>query len=156
VKAAAKPAETTQVEPVLTTGSSQVEVFADYLKGEGYLPKIDEEGDIRFKVEGKSFCIAIMDDPTFISLRHFGIWSIESQEERDALPLAALEAGKRTKAAKVFVSDIETEEAFVATYTESFLSQPNDIGGVFDRLLSANQSAQRNFIEAMNNLMEME
>jgi hypothetical protein len=77
----------------------------EYLVEEGFRPEIDEDGDIKFKREGKIYYIQTNDsDDEFLRIIAFNIWSLDTvQEKRIALRLAN-KATRNFKVAKVIVS----------------------------------------------------
>jgi hypothetical protein len=118
------------------------DMYVNHLKAEGYLPEIDSDGDIKFKVSGDVYYIIVNDD----DLRFFQMYeliSISNEEHRrKALP-AAQYATRRTKGVKVYIS----ENGNTATIAiEIFVPKPEDYKGVFRRLLSVIEKADRDFI----------
>ena len=78
-------------------------VYLEHLKDEGYRPALDDDGDIYFKKEGKTYLIILdEDDPTFFRLVFPNFWEIESDEERERVVHAASAATAATKVTKVF------------------------------------------------------
>ncbi len=120
-------------------------MYHAFLLEEGYSPKIDEDGDVVFKFEGGNYVILIdEDDEDYFVLLYPSFWSIESEEERAKVILAALQATTKTKVAKVLPGDDNTTAAI-----EMFCSPPEAIRPVFQRALRALSVAVRNFREAM-------
>ena len=83
--------------------ADRARVFSDFLKEEGYSPKTDDDNDITFKVEGRSYLIMLDDeDDEFFRIVFPGFWSIETPDERLRVERAALKTTAETKVAKVF------------------------------------------------------
>lgn len=79
------------------------ELFARYLREEGYAPKVDSDGDILFKYEGLTYCIfAAEDDKPYFRIALPNFWSIDSEDERRKVIAAANETTASIKVGKVF------------------------------------------------------
>lgn len=86
----------------------QVELFksklVDRLAEEGFRPKVNDYGDIEFKVEGRCHFIDFdSNDPAYVRLLLPNFWSIDNATERHAAFEAASKASSRCKGVKVFV-----------------------------------------------------
>ncbi len=120
-------------------------LYADFLKGEGYSPEVDNDGDLHFKYEGRTYFILIQDnDPGFFRLVLPGIWSIDDEQERAAVEHACVVATATTKVAKVF--PVETR---VWGSVELFISPPEQFKAVFTRSLQALGSCVQRFASEM-------
>lgn len=129
------------------TKADKVRVLSEYLRGEGYLPSVDEDNDIVFKHEGASYIIVLDDkDDEFFRIVFPNFWPIESEPEREKVGRAALAATAAIKVAKVFpVSDN------VWATIELFSSDIENSKAVFSRSMLALRAAVRKFAEAMQN-----
>ena len=115
------------------------------LKEEGYLPKIDEDGDILFKSEGKTLCIfADRGDPDFvrITLPHF--WSIDSELERELVMKQCCAINENVKVAKVFLVGDS-----VWASIEMFISPVQSIHDVLHRSITVLHLAAAEFSRGM-------
>ncbi len=120
-------------------------LYVDYLSEEGYKPKIDSDGDVQFKREGKTYFISVADnDPEFFRVVLPAIWSIESEEERSQALVAADRSNALCKAAKVY-----TVADNVWVSLELFVAQPEDFKNVFRRAISALDNGAVAFAKAM-------
>lgn len=124
---------------------SRAKMYRDYLAEEGFTPKIDDDGDVFFKYEGKNYVIIIEDDEQFFRICFPNFWSIESEEERKKVQEAALYAAAKTKVAKVFPVQDDTWAVI-----ELFCDPPESFSRVFRRSLGALQAGVNNFIEKMH------
>jgi hypothetical protein len=125
--------------------ADRVRVFSDFLKEEGYSPKTDDDGDIYFKLEGKTYLILLDDkDEEFYRIAYPGFWSIESPDERLKVERAALKATAETKVAKVFPVRDNTWASI-----EIFSSSIDNAKSVFFRSMRALQAAVETFAEEM-------
>lgn len=125
--------------------SQRAEMYLDYLRKEGYVPDVDKDGDIVFRLEGKTYCIIIDEnDEMFFRLIFPNFWPIESAQERAKVEQAALYATADTKVAKVFpVKD----DVFGSL--EIFCMPPENFKLIFKRSLSALQTAVGKFANKM-------
>ncbi|MEY3175452.1 MAG: hypothetical protein RLZZ436_3366 [Planctomycetota bacterium] len=125
--------------------AERISVILEHIKTEGYVPSIDDDGDILFKVEGRSYFVILDEkDEMFYRLVFPNFWSIEDDEERERVIQAATQASAKTKVAKIFPVKDDTWASI-----ELFLSGPQEFIAVFSRSLSALQSAVGTFREAM-------
>lgn len=130
---------------------SKTEIVSDlmeHIQTEGYSPKLDDDGDIVFKYEGRTYCIIVSEDDTmFYRIIFPNFWPIESMEERANVEIASLFACKETKVAKVFAVRDN-----VWASIELFCHDASSFKGVFQRSLGALQSAASCFRNKMNEL----
>lgn len=83
---------------------TKTEMYLQFLKEEGYVPRTDDDGDIIFKVEGGSYLLfAAEDDQEFFRLAFPFFWEIESEEERQRALVAASRVTADMKLAKVYL-----------------------------------------------------
>lgn len=130
----------------MTDKAYRVNIFSDFLRSEGYVPEIDDDGDIVFKYEGFTYLI-ILDatDEEFFRVVLPNFWSIENVVERAKVEQAAIAATADTKVAKVF----PVRDNVWAT-VELFCSPIENAKDVFRRSMSALQTAVRTFADEMN------
>ncbi|MDZ7337921.1 MAG: hypothetical protein ONB30_05225 [candidate division KSB1 bacterium] len=123
----------------------RAKMYQDFLLEEGYTTTIDDDGDVIFKSEGRTYAILIDDrDEDFFRIVFPNFWPIESKQERLKVEQAALQATAETKVAKVFpVRDN------VWASIEMFCSPPDVFKAVFARSMSALRAAVGSFAEKM-------
>lgn len=127
---------------------ARAEMYRQFLTEEGFAPRIDEDGDVFFKYEGGNYLVLVDDrDEEFFRLIFPGFWSIESDEERVMVTLAAQHATAQTKVAKVFTVRDNTWATI-----EMFCSPPENFKSVFRRCLNALRASVVNFQEKMREL----
>ncbi len=81
----------------------KADLFQNYLRDEGFMPKVDSDGDIMFKREGKTYCLFSDEgDREFFRLALPNFWPIESEGERRQVVRAAAEATAEVKVGKVY------------------------------------------------------
>lgn len=135
---------------VETSGSVSKEsdlqnMYIRYLTDEGYKPKVDKDGDVQFKHESKVYFISVDErDPEFFRIVLAGIWSIESELERQKVLVAADHSNATSKVAKVF-----TLRDRVWVSIEVFLSKPEQFRQIFKRSMSALQNGVIEFVKKM-------
>lgn len=115
----------------------------EFLRDEGYRPRIDDDGDIVFKHEGKTHLILLDEKDEFFQLALPNIWRVESpQERRDAIE-ASERATAKTKVGKVY---LVRENVWAGFET---LCSVEAFKAVLPRALSVVRAASRNFAEHM-------
>jgi hypothetical protein len=120
---------------------TRTELYMEYLTEEGFRPKLDEEGDIVFKSEGKTYVLfASAGDEQLFRLGALWIWPIESEEERQRALEAAADATCTLKVAKVY----PVNDNIWAT-VEMLFEQPEHFRGVFPRALALVQAGVSRF-----------
>jgi hypothetical protein len=126
--------ETPKVETYL-------ELYKNYLSQEGYKPEIDDDGDLRFKREGRTFYIFIdKKDKDFFRLVLPGFWSFNKDTELLKVLEACDYANFLTKSAKVY-----TTKDIVSSCIEMFLPSPQSFAPNFERMCRAVVQASNNF-----------
>lgn len=64
------------------TGGADVGPDLEFLAAEGYRPEVDEDGDVRFRHEGRTLYLFRQErDPAYFRLALPGAWECESAEE---------------------------------------------------------------------------
>jgi hypothetical protein len=116
-------------------------MYVDYLRQEGYLPSIDSDGDIVFKIAGDNYLIIIDEDDLqfFQVIEYISLGSTSSQTALNAANYAT----RRTKVAKAFIS---SDGKTVCIKVELLLGKPDDFKQFFSRALSMIRSAEESFI----------
>ena len=133
-------------EPTTQYSKSDLQdLYVAYLKKEGYLPLVDGDGDVQFKLEGRSYFIAVdAKDPQLFRLVFPNFWKIENEAERQKVLIAANHATGLTKVAKVFMVKDQ-----VLASIEIFVESPEDFQPVFKRSISALKGSVENFATKM-------
>ena len=108
-------------------------MYSEHLKAEGYIPEVDEDGDVRFKREGKTYFIAVdPEDTECFRLVLANIWEIESEEERQKAAVAMDHCNATAKVTKAyFIRDN------VWVSVETFIAEPEDFKVIFARSMTA-------------------
>lgn len=109
------------------------DLYVTYLTDEGFKPEVDEDGDVRFKREGKTYFINVDEaDTASFRLVLANIWPIESQEERAEVRIAMDHCNALAKVAKAYMV---RDNVWVAI--ETFIARPRDFEVIFQRSLDA-------------------
>jgi hypothetical protein len=111
--------------------------WQEYLVAEGYRPEVDEDGDIRFRHEGRTiYLILDASDPCYLRVSMPGVWECEGPEQ-ERRGLEAVNAVNRDlKVVKCVLVD-----GTVWASAELFADPPDAIRAVFRRCLDAIGSA---------------
>jgi hypothetical protein len=116
-------------------------VYMEYLRQEGYLPAIDIDGDIQFKVAGETYFI-IVDENDLQFFQVYMGFSLDSISQENALT-AANYSNRRSKVTKVAFS---SDRKIVSITAELLLNDPKDFIPVFSRAISLIRIAENNFM----------
>jgi hypothetical protein len=121
------------------------QMYHEYLSDEGYMPRVDQSGNVVFKYEGGTYVILVSEkDDEFFSLVFPNFWSIEGDTERVKAILAAQAVNAETKVAKVFLVHDNTWASI-----EMFCCPPENFKTVFRRSLKTLRGAVANFATKM-------
>ena len=130
------------------SGGSKSDLYNDFLRSEGYITEVDEDGDITFKMEGGTyFLFAQEEDREYFTVLFPNFWPIESEDERTAAYIACCDATAETKGAKVYPMGDN-----ICASIELFFGQPDDFKPVFTRAMSTVQAVVAKFAEKMREL----
>ncbi|HWG85640.1 MAG TPA: YbjN domain-containing protein [Deinococcales bacterium] len=121
------------------------QLYLDFLAEEGFRPKLDDDGDITFKYQGRRYLLwANEDDEAFFRLAAVYIWPIESDEERARALEAANDVNRGTKVGKVYLTQ---DDVWCAV--ELLFDPPEQFRGVFERALGVLEYCVRQFHDHM-------
>lgn len=122
-------------------------MYMSYLRGEGYTPSIDSDGDVAFESDDLDFYIIVNDsDPEYFNLLFPGFYSIDTQEERQRAADAISVVNRTKKVAKIYMN---TSETTVSAAAEVFVREPADFKVTFTRMFRNVLSAAYDFIDAV-------
>jgi hypothetical protein len=128
------------------TKSEVAGVYAEFLRREGYVPDVDEDGDVRFKCEGLTYVVMIdPSDTPFFRLLLPNVWRASDEAERRDALAAVNEVTSTTKVAKFFVG----AGGVVSGAAELFTKTPAQATASLRRCLSALQTTLRTFARKM-------
>ena len=125
------------------------DLFANYLRQEGYSIVNSEDELIVFRYEGRTYVLTVdEDDSAFFQLIFPNFWSIDSAEERQRAYHAAAEVTKKVKVLKVYPMGDN-----VWASVELLLDPANDLRKVFPRTLRILQDGAEQFRALMQKAM---
>jgi hypothetical protein len=120
---------------------TRTDIYMEFLAEEGFRPKLDEDGDITFRCEGKTFLIfRSHGDEQLFRLGALWIWPIESEEERQRALVAAAETTAQLKVVKVFPMNDD-----IWATVELLFEEPGQVRAVFPRALALCQAGVEQF-----------
>lgn len=118
-------------------------LYSEFLSDEGYRPDIDNDGDIRFKKEGRTYYIIVDNkDLQFFRIVLPSYWKIESDEERARVLVAIDVANSSSKVAKTYTVGDQVWSAI-----EILVAQPEDFKPVFERAIVLLDNAMTTFVK---------
>jgi hypothetical protein len=122
------------------------ERYLTFLAEEGYRPRIDANGNVAFKCEGRSYVIEIDEkDEMYFRLVYPNFWEIESDEELSRVKEVALAVTAEHKVVKIYpVKDTTT-----CATVELFCFPPETFTDVFDRCLRTLRIGSEKFVAKM-------
>ncbi len=92
------------IHPETEQAMSKAEMFLEHLRQEGYAPHLDDDNDVVFKYEGKTFLLSCdEEDKMFFRLLLPAFWEIESEEEECRVLKNINVINSRMKAMKLIV-----------------------------------------------------
>ncbi len=113
--------------------------------GGGFNPRIDDDGDVVFRCEGRTFVLTTDErDPTFFRLLLPNFWEIESEEEH----LRALMVGNQVNAQMKVVKILIVKQNVWAS-VELFIEPIEGFIAVFKRCMQLLPAAMHEFREEM-------
>ena len=109
-------------------------LYLECLREEGYVPKLDEEGDITFKKEGQRFYVAIKEsDLAYINLSTHGTYNDLLRDRNHAFEVIN-DIQFKYKAVKMLLFD--GDEMSILFKIENFLESPVQFQNVLLRSLN--------------------
>src|SRR5712671_6198274 len=124
---------------------SKAEMYIEFLREEGYVPKLDEDADVVFKCEGRTYILFSEEkDQNYFRLAFPAFWEIESADEEDQAREAMNDLNAKMKVMKLFIVRDN-----VWASVEMFLSPIASFKPVFARSLALLQQGVNEFRECM-------
>jgi len=115
--------------------------YMEYLRQEGYVPAIDVDGDIQFKVAGDTYFI-IVDEKDLQFFQVYTGFKLDTVSQETALN-AANSSNRSSKVVKVAFSP---DRNVISITAELLLNDPKDFIPVFSRTISLIRNAENNFM----------
>jgi hypothetical protein len=124
---------------------TKAHLYMDYLREEGYVPRLDDDGDVVFKYEGGTYILfADEKDPAYFRLAFPNFWEIESEEEERQVLDVINELNGRLKVVKFF---IPRDDLWASV--EMFIDPIENFRAVFARSISLLSQAVGMFRDKM-------
>ncbi|GHU08980.1 hypothetical protein FACS1894151_05860 [Spirochaetia bacterium] len=125
-------------------GAGRQKIYMSHLTREGYAPTIDEDGDILFKVSGKSYYIIISkNNPDIVTLLYPNIYKINTEQQRTSAADAVSYVNRNAKVAKAYISSAD----YVNIALELLIKNPDDFALLFSRMMQLIENAKDDFSE---------
>jgi hypothetical protein len=133
------------------TWSEIRDLHVEFLTEQGFRPKVDDEGDIHFRYEGRHHFIMESQEDTYFHLLFPNFFPLTSGTEVEAAALAASSATRVTKVAKVYLNPATDN---VCASVELLVAKPTDVHDQFLRCLGILGTATGKFLEEMTARLE--
>lgn len=125
----------------------KVDLYTQYLQQEGFLPKVDEDGDVVFKAEGLTYVLfSAEDDEEYFRLAIPNFWGIEPGDEQDRMRVLAASA---SVTAQMKVAKVQVIRDKVWASVEMLIDPIENFTKVFPRSLRMLQATIREFRDAV-------
>lgn len=132
----------------MTSKLERMQQLEAFLQAEGFRPSLDDDHDILFKYEGKTFfIIAEEEDASYYQVLLPNFWPIESDLEHRQAYIAAAHANQVSKVAKVYPVDDN-----VWASAELFSFETAGVQSILMRACTALLNGAHNFKEKMQAL----
>ena len=123
----------------------KAELYLEYLREQGFRPRLDEDGDVVFKAEGFTLLLfAEETDGIYFNLKLPAFWPIQSEEERHRVLRTAAGLSRDLKVVKLYPADDDVWAA-----VEMLVDPIDSFPRVFDRALHIVLQAVREFAKQM-------
>lgn len=128
------------------TWSEIRDLHVEFLTEQGFRPKVDDEGDIHFRYEGRHHFIMETQEDTYFHLLFPNFFPLSSEVEIQEAALAASAASRVTKVAKVYLNPALDN---VSASVELLVAEPTDVHDQLLRCLGILGTATGKFLEEM-------
>lgn len=120
-------------------------MYMDFLEGEDLKSSVDNDGDVQFEYEERTYFIEVNeDDNEFFRVVLPNIWPIESVQEGLEVVQACDEVNRSMKCTKAYTTN---DDVWIAV--ELFVARPDAFKGVFERCIQAIEQGVETFVEEM-------
>jgi hypothetical protein len=123
------------------------DLHVEFLTEQGFRPKVDDEGDIHFRFEGRNHFIMESSEDVYFHLLFPNFFPLTSEAEVNQAALAVSAASRVTKVAKVYLNPALDN---VSASVELLVAKPEDVHGQFMRCLAILGTATGKFLEEMS------
>lgn len=123
------------------------DLHVEFLAEQGFRPKVDGEGDIHFRYEGRNHFIMETQDEHYFHLLFPNFFPLAGEVEVEEAALAASSASRATKVAKVYLNPALDN---VSASVELLVAGPADVHAHLLRCLGILGAATGKFLEEMS------
>jgi hypothetical protein len=123
------------------------DLHVEFLTEQGFRPKVDEEGDIHFRYEGRHHFIMETQEDSYFHLLFPNFFPLAGEAEVAEAALAASAASRVTKVAKVYLNPALDN---VSASVELLAAKPTDVHDQLLRCLGILGTATGKFLEEMS------
>ncbi len=118
----------------------------NYLREEGYAPKLTEQNDVIFKAEGKLYIVSTDNkDEQFLRIILPNFYEIENDTEMNKALRVANKINRNVKVGKVMIMD----DNHVWAFAEQFIDNSPDLDDFFKRTITVIRKAADDFASEM-------
>jgi hypothetical protein len=123
------------------------DLHVEFLAEQGFRPKVDDEGDIHFRYEGRHHFIMETQDEHYFHLLFPNFFPLSNKTEVEEAAVAASTASRSTKVAKVYLNPALDN---VSASVELLVSDPTEVHTHLVRCLGIIGTATGTFLEEMS------
>jgi len=122
------------------------DMYVSYLRGEGYSPTVDSDGDVNFTAQGQRFYIDVVDnDLQSFHLVLTGFLDIGSASNRLKALDAASAVTRTTRVVRLYI----TSSGKIAIDCYIFIAKPDDFKVHLNRMVNIMVAAREEFLGMM-------
>jgi hypothetical protein len=122
------------------------EYYMNFLKGEGFSPKADNDGDVIFKYEGKTYYVSVhSNDAHYFRLMFPNFWEVDSDVEMTKALRVANEINRKVKVATIIIQS----NNHVSAVAEMFIENNPQLDQFFMRTLKVLKQSSDDFAQEM-------
>ncbi len=120
-------------------------VYVQFLKEEGFVPTVDDDGDVKFKSEGDTYYLQPTGEPTFMALSRF---LSNTDKTHDLKIYQAMDKTNREyKVVKLYLSESYSNLVIQAS---NYLSDEDGFKKIFYRCMKRIKNAEEFFKDEYN------
>lgn len=119
--------------------------YIQFLKEEGFMPSVDDDGDVMFKKEGSSYYMCPTDDNRYFKVCKW--LTNEDKVQNLEIHQAMINTMRRYKAVKIYAT---SDYSGIWVEVSCFLAEEDDFKFIFYRALDVVSAAKDSFLEEYN------
>jgi len=123
---------------------SLIDRYVDFLTEEGYGPEVDDDGDVKFQYNERTYYITIdNDDPDFFRVARLANLKLSDPAKITQAKEICHQVTRDVKVAKVYWL-----KGVIWTSSEQIMANPDDFESIFARTMRLTDSAYTKFVQA--------